>query len=128
MGEDQGELELRFEKALIEVLSQDYDLDVRLSADSLDRRREGVATLSFSYRYPPDKNSAKAIISVDGAGHFSNVLPVDFRNRKGIESSAENCRTLVEFLKGHLAECREKELEATEAGPLKYGRRDDDLA
>ncbi len=128
MSEDQGELELRFEKALIDVLSQDYDLDVRQSNDCLDRRREGVATLSFVYRYAPDKTSAKAVISVVGAGHFSNVLPVDFHNRKGIERSAENCKTLVEFLKSHLAECREKELDAAEAGPLKYGRRDDDLA
>ncbi len=128
MSEDRGDLELRFEKALIEVLLQDYDLDVRHSDDCLERRHQGVATLSFTYRYPPDSTNATAIVSVDGAGHFSNVLPVDFRNRKGIESSAENCETLVEFLRSHIAECRENDLDAEESDPLKYGRRDDDLA
>ena len=128
MSEDRDELELRFEKALIDVLVQDNDLDVRHSDECLDRRREGVATLSFAYRHSADKISAKAVITVDGAGHFSTLLPVDFRNRKGIERSAENCQTLVEFLKSHLAECREKELDTEEHGPLKYGRRDDDLA
>ena len=91
MSERRDELELRFEKALVEVLAHEHDLEVRHREDHIDRRRQGVATLNFTFHYGKDGENAKVVITVDGAEKFSNVLPVDFRNRKGIERSAENC-------------------------------------
>lgn len=128
VSERRDELELRFEKALVEVLAHEHDLEVRHREDHIDRRRQGVATLNFTFHYGKDGENAKVVITVDGADKFSNVLPVDFRNRKGIEGSAENCEALVHFLRDHLAECREKELADASQSQLKYSRRDDDLA
>jgi antirestriction protein ArdC len=128
MTEGHGDLEHHFEKALIEVLAHEYDLDVRHPDDCLDRRRQGVATLSFAYRHAADGETAKVVVTVDSAKSFSAVLPLDLRSRRAIERSAENCETLVRFLRDHLAESREMALEEEAQGRLKYGRRDDDLA
>jgi hypothetical protein len=128
MSEGHGDLERQFENALIEVLAHEYDLDVRHPEDCLDRRRQGIATLSFAYRHAADGEATKVVVTVDGAENFSAVLPLDLGDRRAIERSAENCETLVRFLRDHLTERREMELEEEAQGQLKYGRRDDDLA
>ena len=128
MSKERSELELQFEKALVDVLAHDRGLSVRHPEDPLDRRRQSVATLRFVYRYSQDGAEAKAVVSVEGAKKFSSVLPVDFGNKRGIESSAENCESLASFLHEHLASCEEEALDQAVAGELTYGRRDDDLA
>ncbi len=128
MSEGHGDLEHQFEKALIEVLAHEYDLDVRHPDDCLDRRRQGIATLRFAYRHAADGETVKAIVTVDSSRNFSAVLPLDLRSRRAIERSAENCETLVRFLQDHLAERSEVAFEEAAQGQLKYGRRDDDLA
>ncbi len=128
MSDGHGDLEHQFEKALIEVLAHEYDLDVRHPEDSLDRRKQGIATLSFAYRHAVDGETAKVVVTIDSAENFSAVLPLDLRSQRAIERSAENCETLVRFLRAHLAERREMALEEEAQGRLKYGRRDDDLA
>ncbi|MEE9280508.1 MAG: hypothetical protein V3V67_10070 [Myxococcota bacterium] len=128
MSKERSELELQFEKALVDVLAHDHDLDVRHPEDALDRRRQSVATLRFAYRYSQDGDKARAVVSVEGAENFSSVLPVDFGSERGIESSAESCEGLACFLHEHLASCQEEALDQAATGQLKYGRRDDDLA
>ena len=128
MSKERSELELQFERALVDVLAHDHDLHVRHAEYALDRRRQSVATLRFVYRYSQDGAEAKAVVSVEGAKKFSSVLPVDFGSKRGIESSAENCESLASFLHEHLASCEEEALDQAVAGELTYGRRDDDLA
>ncbi len=128
MSEGHGDIEHQFEKALIEVLAHEYDLDVRHPDDSLERRRQGTATLRFAYRHTADGETAKVIVTVDSARNFSAVLPLDLRSGRAIERSAENCETLVRFLQDHLAERSEMAFEEAGQDRLKYGRRDDDLA
>lgn len=127
MSEGRGDLERRFERALVDVLAHDHGLDVRHPEDPLDRRRESVATLRFSYRYPPG-GDAKAVVSIEDARRFSTVLPVDFSSQDGIERSAEQCDCLVSFLRDFLTERGAAVLDQAASGQLKYGRRDDDLA
>lgn len=128
MEENRESLQRTFEKALIEVLAHEYDLDVRHERDRMERRHREVATLDFEYHYAESPVKAKAVISIAGAAHFSNLLPVDFRSEKSIQRSAESCEALALFIEDHLGRVRDGTLDEFAAGDLRYGRREDDLA
>ena len=128
MEENREKLERTFEDALLEVLAHEYDLDVRHERDRLERRRREVATLDFAYHYRTGSEQAKAVISIEGADHFSNLLPVDFRSEESIQRSAEGCEALARFIEDHLVRLRDGTLDKIAAGQLRYGRREDDLA
>ena len=51
--------------AVVEVLTQDHDLDVRRNADNLDRRRSRVATLWFDYDYVSDLEGKATVSTLD---------------------------------------------------------------
>lgn len=118
-------LERSFEEMLVDVLTQDHDLDVRRAQDPLDRRRNGVASLQFDFHWDTDEH-AKVVVTVEGVDDFSNMARVDFRSEDTMAASAEDCEALALFLTEHLSELREDWLEAVSAGELEHGRREDD--
>ena len=128
MEENREALQRSFEAALLEVLVQEYDLDVCHERDRLERRRRDVASLDFEYHYRCSTAEARVVISIEGAKHFSNLLPVDFGSDESIRHSAENCEALARFIHEHLAEARDCTLDEIAAGRLRYGRREEDLA
>ena len=86
--------EQAFEEALIDVLTQDYKLDVRHSGDALDRRRRDVASLSFTYQHGRRGLESKVCVHVDGAPEFSSLLPG--ANADEAQAVAERVRTAVQ--------------------------------
>ncbi len=128
MEDNREALERSFEAALLEVLVQEYDLDVCLERDRLERRRRDVASLGFEYHYRGGAAEARVVISIQGARHFSNLLPVDFGCDESIRKSAESCEALARFIHEHLADARDHTLDEIAAGRLRYGRREEDLA
>ena len=118
-------LEREFEELLLDVLEQDYDLAVRHTADRLDRRKRGTASLQFEYHYDSPRE-AKAVVRVAGVAEFKAILPVDFESADGMRRSAEDCEALVLYLTEHLEASREKALTDAAAGRVKWGRREDD--
>ena len=127
MSATQSNREKQFERMLMEVLVQDYDLAVR-QPDDLNRRASDVACLSFEYRYEPDGSRAKAIVTVEGVSDFSAFLPVDFACEEAMERAAEECEPLVLFLSEHLRGVRENAFVESHVSGPDYGRREDDLS
>jgi hypothetical protein len=121
------EIERAFEHALLDVLEHDHRLDVRHADDPLERRMRGVARIRFRYQWSQDRTSAKAIVTVAGADHFSNVIYLDGRSHAAIEASAEKCAALADFVAEYLDRARESLAIEAAAGRLAYGRREDDL-
>ena len=126
MDVQQEEREREFEDVLIDVLSQDYDLQVRHSADALERRRRGMACLNFEYQYS-SQTQAKVVVSIAGDSGFSNMLPVDFADGDAIARSAEDCEALALYLIEYLDAQEESTLPALDAGEFDFGRREEDL-
>jgi len=118
-------LEHEFEDLLLDVLDQDYDLAVRRRADSLERRRRDLATLSFSYRWLGPRE-ARAVVRVEGAQDFKAILPIDASSPEELRRSAEDCESLVLFLAEHLEAKRDATMAAAASGQLRWGRREDD--
>ena len=127
MSARQSDREKQFERMLMEVLVQDYDLNVQQPGD-LNRRSSDVACLSFEYRYESDCSRAKAIVTVEGVDDFSAFLPVDFACEEAMERAAEECEPLVLFLSEHLRNARENAFVESHLSGADYGRRDDDLS
>ncbi len=126
MSNSRTRLQRDFETALVDVLSQDYNLDVRNERDPLERRRRDTATLRFAYHHQGGSSRARVVISVDGVPGFSNLLPVNFRSRAAVLRAAEDCEALARFIDDHLTTNRGRTLEALVAGQLRYGRREED--
>ncbi len=92
---DRRELESEFELALVDVLEQDHDLEVRLPDDSWNRRKSCVATLGFRYHWERSEPRAKVVVTIEGKRDTSNVMLVDFSSPEAIEASAEDCESLA---------------------------------
>lgn len=120
-----GALERSYEEALVDVLTQDHDLDVRRAKDPLERRHNGVASLHFDFHWNAGAE-AKVVITVAGVDDFSTMARVDFGSEDAMQRCAEDCEALALFLTGHLSELREDWLEAVSAGEVDHGRREDD--
>jgi len=125
MDSERAKREREFEGLLIDVLSQDYDLPVRHSADRLERRRRGLASLSFEYHYS-STTQAKVVVKVEGMPSFSNMLPLDFSSQESLARSAEECEALALFLMEYLEGNQENLLDSYASGSLPYGRREED--
>ncbi len=120
---DRQRLEREFEELLVEVLMQDYDLDVRRWGDAMDRRRKNIGTLCFDYHYEPKSPVGKAVVSLDEADDFTSLMKVDFSSPERMLAAAEDCEALALFLSERLDERRD-ELLGTE-DPI-YGDGDGD--
>lgn len=127
MSKNRQALKRDFEELLIEVLTQDYDLNVRRSGDNFDRRRRDVATLCFDYDCARGSSEAKVVVTIEGVDDFSNVLPVDLRSRESIQRSAEDCEALALYLSDYLMERQEDLFYEMAAGDFEYGQREEDL-
>lgn len=120
MAANRKELERELELAVVDVLEQDYDLDVRLGSDSWNRRRKNVATLQFQYHWQDNAPRAKVVIGIDGDAATSHVLMADFSDSETIERCAEDCEALALSVHAWLEKHRERE------GNGAYQRRWDD--
>jgi hypothetical protein len=116
-------LEGQFERALLDVLEQDWDLEVRLPDDRLNRRRSRVATLRARYRWST-RGKATAILSIEGDAHSSHLIPVDFSSTESIEEAAEDCEALALSVSSWLDDRHAGELDGARAAS--GGRRWDD--
>ena len=88
-----------FEHALLEVLEQDYNLQVRADGDHFERRTRGVASLQFQYEHDTTHpKEAKVVVTVAGVEEFSYTLFVDLSKPASIRESAECCEDLAEAL------------------------------
>jgi hypothetical protein len=101
------ELERELELAIVDVLEQDHDLDVRLAGDHWNRRQRNVATLGFKYHWEENEDTAKVVISIDGVPDCSHVLRADFSSPDAIERSAEDCESLALSVHTYLQDARE---------------------
>ena len=119
------QLEREFEDLLLDVLDQDYDLAVRRRNDTLERRRNDLATLSFSYRWSGARE-ARVVVRVEGSRDFKAILPIDASSPEEMRRSAEDCESLVLFLSEHLERKRDDSLVAAASGGVAWGRREDD--
>jgi len=120
------QIEREFEESLIEILSQDYDLPVRLQGEVLDRRRNSAATLCFQYRHSSPPLQAKAVVEIEGVNNFSVMLRLDCRNTETIRRSAEDCEALSLYLMEHFEQRNEALLARAETTPEMQYRREDD--
>ena len=114
-----------FETALIEELTQDWDLPVRRGGESMERRRRGGATLAFKYHYGSEMQ-AKVTVSIEGAAGFSSMLLADFSTPESTTRSAEDCEGLALFLMEHVQHAQDAMIDQYARGALPYGRREDD--
>ena len=127
MSKNREAVERKFEELVIEVLTQDYDLDVVRHGDGLDRRRRSVAILCFDYHHEARSGVAKVVVTIEGVDSFSTMMRVDLGNRERMRQSAEDCEALALFLTEYLVGMREDlfaDLDAGFSGEL--GRREDD--
>ena len=124
---DLAERQRMFEKALLDVLALDYDLEVHGSGDS-DRRSAHSAELLFEYRHEPSSSKVRVIVRVEAVPEIASVLHVDLGCEEALQRSAEDCEGLILQLTEHLAVARENEYLDAAAGHRPYGRREDDLA
>ena len=116
-----------FEELLIEVLTQDHDLEVRRSDDPLDRRRANVGTLDFAYRYADGPAKATVVVSIEDVPGFSSMLRADFSCEDSMRQAAEQCEALALFLTEHLDECGERLIPEPVDRNEEFDRREDDL-
>ncbi|MCP4002744.1 MAG: hypothetical protein GY725_00980 [bacterium] len=120
-------LERDYEELLIDILEQDHDLAVRRNGDSLNRRRNDVATLQFAYQYVSGRTKeGKVSVSIDGFPGFSVSLVFDFSDEDELQRSAENTEGLALFLSEHLSGKQDDLMNVLAEGKLPYGRREDD--
>jgi hypothetical protein len=91
-----------FERSLVDVLTMDYDLRVRLASDPLERRRNGYAVLHFDYHHSDAQpGRCKVIVRVQGLDGFSTVFHVDLGNLESIMRAAERCESLALAIMDH---------------------------
>jgi hypothetical protein len=122
---DRRELESEFELAVVDVLEQDHDLEVRLPDDSWNRRKNCVATLHFKYHWDRHEPRAKVVVMIEGKRDTSNVMLVDFSSPEAIETSAEDCESLALNVHVYLEACREQAHTETKRGRHPRQRWDD---
>ncbi|MFQ5698731.1 MAG: hypothetical protein ACE5IL_10670 [Myxococcota bacterium] len=118
---DAKKLQDQFERALIDVLESDYDLAVRRSEDSLERRRQGLACLTFAWPRGLCAGQGKVVVSIEGSRDITWILDVDLGSADAIEDSASDCESLVLGLSGYLSELKERRALETAAsrGPAR---------
>ncbi len=127
MAADWEILEREFEELLIEVLTQDHDLDVRRWGDPLDRRRASVGTLLFDYRNRQQSSTATVVVTLEDVSGFSTLLHIDFSSEGSMRAGAEDCEALALFLSEYLDERREQVLPESPERGQELDRRDEDL-
>lgn len=113
--------EVEFELALTGTLEDIYDLLVRSERDTLNRRKNGYATLDFAYEYRGDESDdVKVAVSLRDLPDVSFTLRADFSSPDAIAESAEDCEELALAVRAHLAQLRSR------SGGSSRGRRWDD--
>ncbi len=109
MSEARQNLQHELEVAVVDVLEQDYDLEVRLAKDDWNRRRRSVATLHFDYRWDAQPTHARVVVTIEGLESRAHVLHADFSTAESIERSAEDCESLALSVYTFLEEGRESD-------------------
>ncbi len=109
MSDARQSLQQELEIAVVDVLEQDYDLEVRLPKDDWNRRRRRVATLHFDYRWDAQPTHARVVVTIEGLESRAHVLHADFSTAESIERSAEDCESLALSVYTFLQEGRESD-------------------
>ena len=115
MSKKSDNLKRELELAVVDVLEQDYDLDVRLASDAWNRRRRNVATLRFDYHWDPEPTRARVVVTIEGLEATTHLLQADFSSAESIERSAEDCEALALSVHTYLREGLEADVAAREA-------------
>ena len=126
MSEARQNLQHELEVAVVDVLEQDYDLEVRLAKDDWNRRRRSVATLHFDYRWDVQPTQARVVVTIEGLESRAHVLHADFSSTEAIERSAEDCESLALSVHTFLEEGRESDATVKPATVASGPRRWDD--
>jgi len=95
--------EMEFELALLGVLEDLYELNIRVDGDPLNRRKNGYATLIFDYHYPNgNQGDVKIDVSIEGVANATFSFAADFDDSASVYRAADDCEelalTLREFL------------------------------
>ena len=102
MSQNRTASEREFEELLVEVLTQDYGLEVRTLGDNVGNRRKKVPTLCFDYHNTGNGSEAKIEVSIEGIDEFSHSFCVDLGDEKQVRECAEDSEALALFLSEHL--------------------------
>ncbi len=114
--------QMEFELALLGVLEDLYDLNIRVEGDPLNRRRNGYATLIFDYDYPNGHpGDVKIVVSIAGVANASFSFAADLNDSENLFHAVDDCEELALTIREYLGD-------EPDADPLEqeFGRRWDD--
>lgn len=103
--------EMEFELALLGVLEDLYELNIRVEGDPLNRRKNGYATLRFDYHYPNgNQGDVKVDVSIEGVANATFSFAADFDDSASVYRAADDCEELALAIREYLGDGPELDL------------------